>query len=1344
MCECVDHVTYPVDLNFQRQNRFYLFQIAYLDIWQASTLNFYLSPIEEPLDEYFKTIKAAGFEENSIEAKICTLVGSTNDSVTNFSNSNSSSILCSNSGSGNNGNNDNNSVKDNIQIVKHYSLWKGINFSEHKQNTVNTYSQIIRQLSKNSNSLIGFHYSKSSFKTFECRFVALLLQKYNNSNNQSNDIIVSLKKIDEFYQQIIPIKSLEIPLPETTNNTRLKTNQLDETQDDDMNEDLPPSLSLKFGSKYNFAHYEPTIEEQEEANISSYTGYIPFKPSDERIIAEILADEELTHDFINQILRKIYRVLSPYDICITYLGVNNGSILPELHALCNTVDPASAKPRGSGGGSNKKNAPKIRQDLPSINYIIDEFRKHDKIIYPYFHHLFFLALRKGYILSLMSFFRSNLDVNSTIILKFFIYCLWATWDPDDLNNHLLMRNSLKTIVTLLKAPVDYVEDVLNNSYSGCELFFAAWNFPHKADVRSIYQHIVGILIENKIDYESVGLFRLYMIRQIYNCVYVGDRIQYFNGIYRPLVPSNFAAGIFNFFIDISAFNLPQASLSKLGCYSYYSSKGVINPLSRTVDPAGPFLNNKLYRDFHSHFGIDNHLFHPNRATYIAMRDVFFKIKHYMDHMHNNSIGFIVLSPIINVSIGSELYHFLSTFKPLIGATNVLITDLPTAATLKWPTDLIKDIISRCLNLTCPFGIAFSNFLAFMITLNKNHYFRNDPMTFIHLMFGSKRYQFQGLRRHTYTLDNCIRIKCDKQTNNCNTTDNAAYDDIDDIDDDDIFNDYDNNSSSTTTNDNDTNADDNIFTDKNEFPNEDEPEASGIFYNRLRNIMIKKTLESGNENKNILTSAQTLASYSFETVFEEDDHRKKLNNCVFTEYFKFGCFDFSRPIANLQYSSIPKEFMILCILIFSWLLRMGDTHKYSNAPLMQEIAKQRNKIYIIFEQIILKYFPIHYENVTCDDHTNILRNFCEALTLDTDNLPIKDRNEVPPYRRIVHEDKSHTIYKDENQLTEQDWHTIYTGYSYLIIFSNFNYDRFVELAKIIAGLEYPGNYLKRMCLFHGKSMGGKNVFMENLRNVFHACEKIQLLVKNYVDASVPDQNQNKELLGTSFLVNLDEPPNFLRTSEIKTDVNIGHVSNRPILSRFHEEYPITAKFFITSNDIVNPQTADEGWFRRIQLLPIRHTFCESKEFVDRKSSQNSGELFNTCTKYLVCQVFTGCYPDRGNSSDLIRALTILSYSVFARLFYFKCTLPTSFTLTDSSKRQLFDYMMTNSMLFDFINSTVVVASEETTSVGDLHDFLNTWCAERKKSITPQLKEAVKNHLSPYFNGTEYACRIELKK
>lgn len=1146
---------------------------------------------------------------------------------------------------------------------------------------------------------------------------------------------------------------------------------------DEENSDKPPLLS-KFQSRYIFLGFNKASTEKSTKQVPSWHGYIPIKPSDEKILSNILQDSCYSEEYLNSILQQIFLCLSPYDICISFVGMKNMPLNGPLAKLCNTPDPSAPAAnkqkmskgtgKGGGGGSGRGSANIVAEDLPTISYIIEAFEEHNETLFVLFCSLFFNALKKGHILALLCFFRCNLNhISGTALLKMFVHFVWTLW-ADDLNNHIQMRHTLKTIVSLLKAPPDYVEEVLLNSYSGCEIFYAAWNFPPNPDVRSIYNHIEIILTKYKIDVKQVGLFKLYMIRQIFNCVHVGDRIQYFDGKSRPLVSANHAAGTFKFFINICGFNLPLATLCKLGCYSYYSSKGIINPLSKTVEPSGPFLNNKLYRDFHGHFGNeDNHLFHPNSATYHVVRDIFFKTKHYMDFMHTNVVGFICLSPLINVSIASELYHFQSAIQPVINTINVLITDLPAAYNIEWPKEIYSDIIDACKSSSSAFGKVFSNFLALMITLHNFSYFRYDPMTFIHMMFGSKRYQYQGLRKHTYTLDNCIRIKCDKP-NSSTSMDitNVNGDSYDDFDDDDV------NVEIAAAPDTDVDIDaviDNVANETDDFiinnivgadsagtssstntrhhyhQQQDDTIASdvcGTFFNRINRLMLRKTRESCAENLNNLSLTRIVGNYQLANSFREEDHRKKLTSNIFIEYFKYGRFNLDDGFI-LDFETIPFQYIKLCVVIFSWLLRMGDTHKLTNTPIMEYIIQYRNKIYQEFEKIILNYFPIDFENITCDDHTKIFRQYCESIELDFDNVPLKDKNDIPPYRPIINGDLSEKIYKDECLLTNEELDAIYTGYSYLIIFSNFDYDQFVELCKMIASFEYPGNFLKRMYLFYGNSMGGKNVFVENMKHVFHAVEKIQLQAKYYSDSNVPDQNKNKEMLGTSFFVNLDEPADVVRASEIKTDVNIDKVSTRPILSRFYEEFPIMAKMLITSNVKIRSSSADEGFLKRLHLFNVRHTFCEQKDLIDRNASQNSGELFHVASKYLVCQIKCACYPNRGNSANLITGLVNISYIALSRLFYHKPTQPVSFALTDSTRRLLYDYMMANSFLFEFINSIIIVPSDETTSVAQLNDFLSTWCSDRKKSLTPTMKDTVKNHLVQFFNGKEYNCRIQLK-
>lgn len=1222
----------------------------------------------------------------------------------------------------------------------YYALSEGISFSK---DIVSTYSYLL-----NSTSIftkIGFKNSNSSYCYMGMSDINLFIRPITSSF--IHDSIVSLSRIEEFYQQTIPIASCNyspvFKYDENVNTPNLNTS----TTVANINEnDLPPSrISFK-------SHTLESLNDLvERSNMLANDEYIPIDEDDVSVLRTILKDITITTELMVNTFQKIFESLSFFDIIISAIGLNlvipsdlvdlcNNSGNPETNndevsldtsaddipstsaravvrgsknrkrknSLSNTVPTAIEDDSSNNNKASSTRGPKAKKKetqtlLMTGSLLNEKFKSFIPEIYNYFKLLVTNALMRNHTVAVLSYAKQNTSLPSKVLIKLFLHIIWGEWlDPKTTDFHNSLRKNFKVLIGLYKCSDDFVENMLLYSYSGCEIFYAAWHFGLDVTPTDIYRKISNQAKRYKLSFNNIT-YMTYLVRQIFNCAKIGDKFILFNGKCRPIVDQAEADNMLSCFTKLSAFVLPVAETSTVGCFSYYSSIGVVHPTVYLNENPGPFLTVRLYRDFENYLGDDTKFIYPVQKTYCFIRDIFFKARHFIKHMRSNCLGVILLGPVINVSIPPSSYHFQSTFKPVISDVNVIITDLTVAYNMNWPPEMLDEFKKMATDYSY-FGIAWNNFLSLMLTLNKTNTIRKDPMNFIVSMFGNKEHQYQGQRQITYLEGNKIQFK-KSQTNPTNSDESDMA-----------------TSNITATND--------MFT-----LNED-GQGEPIFFQRMQQLLSDLRLEWSNVQFPAIENISSTGNIDLEYNFTAEVHKKKLNQSVFAEYIKFAKFNFEEP-SKICFDNMPPEFLKLCITIFSWFIRIGDTHRYQDSSFMKYIAKNRMEIYHDFNDIVLKYFNIGYINIKPEHHVKIFQEYCESVTLDYANIQIKDNNEVPPLTKLPNNDQSFQI---NPNFSEMELNSIYTAFSYLITFSNYDIDTFVELCKIMASLEYCGNYLKKMYMFYGKSMGGKNVFVDNMRKVYNCSKKIKLVNKFYINSS-QDFNPNCYTIGTSMLVNLDEPPERLKTSELKLDVNIDTISSRSLFARDLEEYRVMAKMFVTSNEWVGPAAPDDGWFKRLALFQVSHTFCELKNAVHRTSSQSGGQLFNESVKYLIFQILMGCYPENGNAPNLTSGLTIISFVLFRRMFFFKDTIPTSYSMTDKCKRLLYTYMMTFSPFFEFLNTTVIVPSNDPITSKEITEFVRNWCSIHKKSEEPMLN-AVRENLQCFMQGTSlYYVRID---
>lgn len=1167
------------------------------------------------------------------------------------------------------------------------------------------------------------------------------------------DNIISLKRIEEYYQQNVPILSnrytqptLEFPV--STVNTLINECVITSNDNNDNNKttfDIP--MPTCFASEThdfieNFASTQSTLQPGQE--------YIPLTDVDRKIITAIINNSPNVNNTYIQMCQTLYEKLSKYDIVISFIGLG-GNLPPQLIEICNTEDdkeevaitdktaslalqpqlalvpahaslvPArasspqpgtSAEARaaaGSASPSEPKRAKKPKGKttdkipLPSANYLNKKFKNYSSEIYNMFLQLVKNALLHDYCVSLVSLFRRETEISSNEIITVLISLTMYYWN-NHTDVHTNLRKNLKILVGLYRMSVDFRDSMLTALYNGCELFYAAWRFELTVEPQDIFSEMCAVVKAKGLN-PNTELFKSHACSAIFGVSRMGDsKILYFDGKGRVVAEPASAANALSFLgPKVDKWDTPPAVTCNNKCFAYYSSMGVVHANLHIVEKPGPFLTVRLYRKFGSNISLP--FLYPNKAIYCYIRDIFFKVPHYISMMTNNLIGLILLGPVVNNLIPAHEFQ-KNYHQPVIDAINIKVSDLTYAYSKVWSRDFMDDIVKLTDSHTLC-GILWNNFLSLMGTIDQNAFIKSDPMNFLVIMFGSS-FKLIGSREYFFKSNDTVSFVGRSDTNNAPDVPKIEP----------------------------------TFTDLPEF------DGSGYlsqFFERVCNIVNTRRSDWSEKVRPAVDSLSTTSNLVLDKSYKRTKCRRMVNQSLFAEYMSGANFKFdaSDPPDPINTSTLEPDFIKLSFLIFSWLLRMGDTHNYTDSPLMMQIMEHRPAIYKEFSELVLKHFNIEYVNTCADQHTKTFREYCESITLDYSNLSLVDKHEVPDYVK-VRSDNDLSYKNDTLNINESELHDIYSAFSYLIIYSNFESDVFVEICKLISSIEFCGNFLKKMYLFYGKSMGGKNIFVENLRKVFYCSDKIRLHGKHYGD-STQDFNPNIPILGTSMLVNLDEPPNKLRPAEIKQDVNIGNLSTRLLYSRDTEEYCIMAKMIITSNVCVGPSTPDAGWFKRLMLFHVTHSFAEVREKIFRKTSHSSGEVEPYTTKYLVCQILQSCYPDHDNASGLIRGLTIASYTLFRRLFYFKDAMPVSGTISGKTRSLLFSYMMTFSPLFAFLNSVTIVPSPQPLSNKDVSDYISNWasvhkCGNNKISI----EKAVKDCLQQFYQGGKYYVRLSDNK
>jgi hypothetical protein len=300
---------------------------------------------------------------------------------------------------------------------------------------------------------------------------------------------------------------------------------------------------------------------------------------------------------------------------------------------------------------------------------------------------------------------------------------------------------------------------------------------------------------------------------------------------------------------------------------------------------------------------------------------------------------------------------------------------------------------------------------------------------------------------------------------------------------------------------------------------------------------------------------------------------------------------------------------------------------------------------------------------------------------------------------------------------------YTFAAYLLTFSSYNYDNYIEFTKLSASVLYAGNYNKKCYNLHGRSNAGKSGFIDTLHKAVETLDSEKSLSNRYATANNQENNVNAAVLGRSLMANLDDPQTGLYASEFKKDCNISYVFSRPIHANERESYLITASMFVTSNDeLQNKSEDDDGWNSRIYPIHLVHSFCELQPMVSRTRESS----LQTTTNVLAAQMLTNKYP-QGSAFNITRAMALSILNFYSKFYFHTIETPTSKTMSPTIASATHRYLSGISPYYNFKQTVKIVPSETPISHQQLNDLVDKWIQSKS-----QFNQVVKGGMTPTKN------------
>ncbi|MGI4815350.1 MAG: hypothetical protein ACRYGG_18730 [Janthinobacterium lividum] len=1118
----------------------------------------------------------------------------------------------------------------------------------------------------------------------------IIIQQYLNfhqiSRQETKKVGVTIVENEEYYQQMPAINFV------TSRATEVEPMVVDTVHEyDDSDEEF-----VDIDDIFN-VNLSKTVKTKDVGVDKRFYYYLNFSSDDLRLYHQILTDGlgRMSKSDARDIERAIAHDLEPFDRLYTLMhfefpGIERlGRVLSTIAEECEMFK--------KGGSKNKKRkteatAPNEKSDsLTPRNLLFNEADlEYLNSLNIGLKYLIPMALKTGNTLATISFLSRNTKIPLDRLLHLLIY-----------NFHkVASRESIYTILRILSLPMSNMESFFNNNFQGNPFMYMLFNDVTKSVTSPT--ELTKIIFEQMEQRMFNNLRRDLGLRFILKHVLVvrtmGDSYVLFNGQCHKKFIKLQAKVLFEKtlkitdigeFYDVEVYLPPTHSLN----YAHFTSRGIYNPLFGVYEPANPTLNSfimRLNEDLHKK---DETTLYITPRQYAFHRDLHFKIYHFIKMVWENTVSFVLTAPLFCPKVPTSVYMD-PPIEFCISNCNIQPEDFNAIMKFDWRANFI----TRLKSADSLLGQTFNVFMGIMGIADKNYYIQpRAPMQFVYAIFGRSDYEMCGTSKYIFKDGKYIfQIKNEK----------GQDEDVDMDDDEEEI---------------DAPIDINQFV--------DDVELSVFNENLLKyikSIRIEKEVdvETVVEKKYLLED-----SYKHDTSIIKP-HITKLNmfeiinNVTLTPNFRFN------------FEKINEDYLKFCILIFSWFLRLGKESIYATTPFVKEMFKRRIQLYKEFADLVYD----NYEDIrvmSSHDLALQIKKFDERTRLDysemrvAENMTVEELN-IPDIEHEPHIKKLLAHQGPNREYTVEEKIKFYNLAAYMVSFSNFNYDNYIEFTKISASALYAGNYNKLFYNIYGRSNAGKSAFLDVLFRALLSQDGDKILNPRYSAPSNQENNVNAPVLGRSLIAVLDESKHFIYIVELKRDVNIGHAVTRTICATDREAYYIVAKFFITNNYAVRSlEGDDDGFTTRMYPINLTHNFCGIKDSISRYDESN---LLIT-TDVLAFQLLANKYP-QGTAIDVSLPLALSIIHFYSKFYFNTCELPTSKTMTPTVLSTRHRYLTNTSPYYHFCNTVKIIPSDKALSIGEINDIINKWLQSKPqfaaKVKTPQLLETLISRVTDDIN------------
>lgn len=1094
------------------------------------------------------------------------------------------------------------------------------------------------------------------------------IRLYCGKLSTTKQLTITFEDVKEFYQQ----------MPRLLNQSPKKTLVAEPMDVDTLEDDDDEYINLSDFKDLN----DNSMDSEDSTTKNQYQPYLNYTIEELENIDKILSNGRcrFTKTEANILEGAFHKDLEDFEKLYVRIHLENIEDVVELIPkilVPNDEPPATKK---------KRKAPTAVDPTKVVNRNL-VFNAKDTILLNSFNyainHLIPMALGHGYTLSVVSYIHRMTTWKVSRIVQLLIYNYCLTMHPTSLfilgRLSTLNDEHLNTffVANFIGNPFMYI--LFHNVVSGIESTIELSKVVHAEIEKQCRGKVRPDFVQRFILKNIICIRRIGELNLTFNGV--GYRKQTAKAQHLELMKSldiDSLAEVYN----VEPYQPPNHALS----YSHYTHMGIFNAVFGVYEPADPTLNSLIIRinkDFHRQ---DPTTLTVTPAQYLFYQNLHFKIFHLIEYLRNNVLGFTLLAPIFCPRIDPHLY-MNPTIDFEFNTSNAQASDLNGAVKLKWPSKFLKELTTT----RGEFGEMFHLFMGMLGIIDEKFYLYTDrPMQFLLILLGRTESETAGVPPYTLK-EGVFSFKIKKNTaeemEGINDDENKPlnFDNIDGV-----------------------NV--NRFT---------EDVVDSIFFENLNNYIKSLKSDTTDVVESIEAAGVDLTSPLKRSYKLSKTTKNWPNKADLRTIFQFVVIE---EDFEFDFKDIQEEYLKFAVVLFSWLLRMGDYNAYADTTFFKLLKSKRNIVYNQFRDVVLR----HYKDIRVDSIVSladIIKEFDDTHDLDYSTIAVepiyftRDLNAMNYIKnhkvaqRIVDAQPPNFDFKnDEKQ-------KIYTLVAYFLTFSNYNYDNYIEITKFSGSAIYPTNYNKKFVNFFGSSNAGKSGFTQAIQGALGTVESENVLSPRYSSANNQENNVNAHILGRSLVGVLDDPPDKARATEVKKDVNVTPVTTRGIKCDAREIYQITSKFLVTSNNqIVCLDDDDHGFNTRMYPVHLRHAFCTIRPVYSRTFDA----ALEGTSDILSVQLLISKYP-KGTALDNRKTLALAITNFYSRFYFHSFVFPTSETMTATIASTLHRYLSVTSPYYCFNNSVKIVHSDQAMSYQEISEIIEKWL-ESKHQFAQRVKSS----------------------